>query len=125
MFVNQKSVALSSTSSRVRPVGSPSKARAMSRKLVGSWSSIQAATPTGESAMPYSVCGCDPMKSCVGMVLYVKDKRLVRALLFGRETRWRRAAGRGRLVDFGWNHGGQVRVDTDQFRMSLRSHQRR
>src|SRR5215213_5040913 len=52
------------------PVGSPSKARAMSRKLTGSWSSSQAATPMGESAMPYSVCGCDAMKSCVGMVLY-------------------------------------------------------
>src|SRR3712207_9408991 len=42
----------------------------MSRKLGGSWSSNQAATPTGESAMPYSVCGCAAMKSCVGMVLY-------------------------------------------------------
>src|SRR5829696_7627402 len=54
----------------VRPVGSPSKARAMSRKLTGSWSSSKAATPTGESAMPYSVCGCAAMKNCVGMVLY-------------------------------------------------------
>src|SRR2546428_6869091 len=70
VFVNQKSVVLSSTSSRVRPVGSPSKARAMSCKLSGSWSSSQAATPIGESAMPYSVCGCHPMKNWVGMVLY-------------------------------------------------------
>src|SRR5207247_497031 len=70
VFVNQKSVVLSSTSSRVSPVGSPSKARAMSRKLSGSWSSSQAATPIGESAMPYSVCGCHPMKNWVGMVLY-------------------------------------------------------
>src|SRR5512145_2705940 len=70
VFVNQNSVALSSTSSRVRPVDSPSNARAISRKLIGSWSSNQAATPMGESAMPYSVCGCAAMNSCVGMVLY-------------------------------------------------------
>src|SRR5215217_5567989 len=48
----------------------PSKARAISCILIGSWSCIQAATPTGESAMPYSVCGCAVMKTCVGMVLY-------------------------------------------------------
>ena len=45
MFVNQKSVALSSTSSRVRPVGSPSKARLMSCKLGWSWSSIVSGNP--------------------------------------------------------------------------------
>src|SRR5437867_3438860 len=44
----------------------------MSCKLRGSWSSNQAATPIGESAMPYSVCGCDAMKTWVGMVLYRK-----------------------------------------------------
>src|SRR5256884_9213237 len=44
----------------------------MSCKLSGSWSSSQAATPIGESAMPYSVCGCHPMKNWVGMVLYKK-----------------------------------------------------
>src|SRR5207249_9215995 len=44
----------------------------MSCRLSGSWSSSQAATPIGESAMPYSVCGCHPMKNWVGMVLYKK-----------------------------------------------------
>src|SRR2546428_12101413 len=44
----------------------------MSCRLSGSWSSSQAATPIGESAMPYSVCGCHPMKNWVGMDLYKK-----------------------------------------------------
>jgi|HubBroStandDraft_6_1064221.scaffolds.fasta_scaffold1380086_2 hypothetical protein len=35
----------------------PAKTRAMSASLASSWSRIQAAKPTGESASPYSVCG--------------------------------------------------------------------
>ena len=35
----------------------------MSSKLRESWSSIQAARPTGESAIPYSVCGRSPISS--------------------------------------------------------------
>ena len=57
MFVSQYKVTLSSTSSRVSPAGRPSKPRAMSAWLAASWSSIQAARPTGESAIAYSVCG--------------------------------------------------------------------
>ncbi len=47
--------------SRVRPSGTPSKDRAISSRLRGSWSSSQAARPTGESAMAYSVWGRDAM----------------------------------------------------------------
>ena len=62
VFVSQVSVMLSRTSSRVRlPTGSPSKALAMSSWLCASWSSIQAARATGESASPYSVCGRVPI----------------------------------------------------------------
>src|SRR5829696_6249434 len=58
VFVNQWWVMLSSTSSRVRPSwASSTKTREISAILVASWSSIQAARPMGESAIPYSACG--------------------------------------------------------------------
>src|SRR6266699_233234 len=79
----------------------------MSCRLSGSWSSSQAATPMGESAMPYSVWGCHPMKNWVGMALY-KRASVAYACLSSAERP---------------GVGGQFRVHADHFRISLRSDQ--
>src|SRR5215208_1245054 len=63
VFVSQYRVMLSRTSSRVSsPVALVLRSRAAATAAAGwpsasLWSSSQAARPTGESAMPYKVCG--------------------------------------------------------------------
>src|SRR3954469_14355300 len=77
VFVSQYSVMLSRTSSRVNsPVGLVVRVRAETTAAAGwpsasLWSSSQAAKPTGESAMPYRVCGRAAMNFAYSTCLYV------------------------------------------------------
>src|SRR5829696_4291606 len=106
---------LSRTSSRVRPSWAPStKTRENSAKLVESWSSIQAARPTGESAIPVQRLGVGPQLECVGHVCREEvPQLLVEAGSLVVETGRRRAAGRDRRCDVGSDRTREVGVEAD------------
>src|SRR4051795_6280212 len=77
VFVSQYSVMLSRISSRVSsPVSLVVRLRAETTAAAGwpsasLWSSSQAAKPTGESAMPYNVCGRAAMYRAYSTCPYV------------------------------------------------------
>ena len=102
------------------------KTRAIISWLRTSWSIIQAARPTGESTIPYSVCGRLFISMRVAEPVLVEEVELVPRMLFvGRESGRRRARRPRAPSRLGRNGGRHVGMDTEQSRRLLQRHQLR
>ena len=109
MFVNQVIVMLSRMSSRVRPSdfsGKDTRDQLVAARVVIKEISRQADRGVRDSVQRLR---SQPHLEAVGDSLLIYELQpLVSDLLVGRETRWRRRAGKGRLVDLAGKMPGML-----------------